>query len=451
MELFHSSPFGGHSGIKRTLRKISGRYYWPTLFPDVTSFVAECSTCQQVKAEHHRQQVDLGRRPPPTEPWEMISLDYAGPFEPCEDSEFKYILLAVDHFTGYLVTVPTTHVDAASTARALVDEVICKYGVPRRILTDQGSAFRNSLMSDLGDALSIKMSTTSAYHPQANGKTERYVGTLKQTLTSILDDFKGNWTLALQPATFAVNASPNSSTALSAYFLNHGRHPRLPRELPLPTEDNSAETAPREAYAYSLAQTLRYTSSIMREMFADQAALTQAQMENITRIPIYKEGDSVWLKDERFDTSIGGFHTAFAHPFKGPYRVLRRIGPATYLIRALRDGEPWGVTITIHGSRLRPDRSAEAPTTSTPAALASADPAMVDPTSLPALEPKSAPEASHSSSAASAAMHHRRKETLWRPNYAENASVPFGPRAASRFSSPPARKRARTTILNSDT
>ncbi len=56
----------------------------------------------------------------------------------------------------------------------------------------------------------------------------------------------------LQPATFAINSTstPSSVTGISAYFLNHGRHPVLPKELPLNLVADAAEHHPREAYAY---------------------------------------------------------------------------------------------------------------------------------------------------------------------------------------------------------
>ncbi len=124
-----------------------------------------------------------------------MSLDYAGSFPATKDvnKKFRYIRLAVDHFTaGYLVTIPTSSNNGATTARAVMDKIICKYGVPRRIHSDRETSFKNTLMADLGLSLGIKLSTTSAFHPQGNGKTERYVGLLKQTIHSILQDHQDN-------------------------------------------------------------------------------------------------------------------------------------------------------------------------------------------------------------------------------------------------------------------
>ncbi len=85
LELFHSSHFGGHSGVKRTLGKLQARYYWPKMYQDVTNHISCCETCQQIKAEHHPTKEHPGIIPFPSEPWELVSLDYAGPFPGTKD------------------------------------------------------------------------------------------------------------------------------------------------------------------------------------------------------------------------------------------------------------------------------------------------------------------------------------------------------------------------------
>ncbi len=75
----------------------------------------------------------------------------------------------------------------------------------------------------------------------------------------------------------------------------------------------------------------------------------QKAEEKLRRLLVYNSGDIVWLRDERFDTRIGGMPRTFAHPFKGPYKVINRIGPATYVIRAVINGEPVGIQKIVHG------------------------------------------------------------------------------------------------------
>jgi transposase InsO family protein len=351
MDLFHSSPFGGHSGIKRTLGKITLRYYWRTIYEDISSYISRCPLCQQAKAERHPSDQRTGRMPPPQEPWETISMDYAGPFPDCDG--FKHILVIVDHFTNFVVTVPTKTYDAGTTARALFDEVICRFGMPRRILTDRARSFDNALQKDLADLLGIRAHLTSAHHPQANGKAERFVGIVKEALKGAIDSYGNHWLLALQPTTFAINASPSALTTFSPFFLNFGRHPVFPGEHLRPlTYDRTAEASAREAYARELASTLHDAYAYVQTLSAESRATLENTNKELARTPVFAPGDLVWLRDPRADTGMGV--PSLVKPYYGPFVVQQRLYQgSTYIIRALRDGQATGVQMTVHAQRLR--------------------------------------------------------------------------------------------------
>lgn len=53
LDEFHSTPMGGHSGIKATLSRISAVFYWPGMHADVKQFVNQCSVCQYNKYSTH--------------------------------------------------------------------------------------------------------------------------------------------------------------------------------------------------------------------------------------------------------------------------------------------------------------------------------------------------------------------------------------------------------------
>ena len=350
LELYHTTPFGGHSGIKHTLRKIASRYYWNTLYNDVTEYVSKCIECQQTKAQRRREEPAKGIPPIPSEPWEMVSMDLAGPF-PGNDS-FLWILLVVDHFTGYLVTVPLIKADGVGIVRAFVDEVICKFGMPLRILSDRGGQFLSKFMEDLTGMLGIKVNATSAYHPQANGKTERYVGMLKTHLTANLGTYDKRWLDALQTATFAVNASPSETTGFSPFYLNFGRHPRLPGEF-LPARYADGGDQRPETYALHLATLVQEAANWVRTNSQNRADQVKTLNEQIKHHLVFSPGDLVWLKDERARLEHHGRLPALAHRYIGPYLVLERISPMAYVIRALHEGETKGLTMTANANHLR--------------------------------------------------------------------------------------------------
>jgi transposase InsO family protein len=462
--LFHSSPFGGHSGITRTLRKISARYYWDCLYEDVVTFVKSCVSCQRAKAEHHVAPQPTSRIPDPTEPWQVVSIDFAGPFEQCE--EFWHILLFVDHFTQYCIGIPTQNTTSGTVMRAFITEVVCRYGMPRHVLTDRGSGFNNAAFSDLSKLLGVQLHMTSARHPQSNGKTERFVGSVKQTITASTHEAEcAHWVDALPPAIFALNTTPSTVTGLSPYFLNHGRHPVLPGDvLDAAIEEGAMEDSPVDAYALALANEVQIGLSQVRLMQSNREEQTRIANEAIPRVTTFSEGDDVWLKDHRSDSRIGSRGLpAFAYPFTGPFRILKRIGPVTYIIRGYKNGEPIGTQRTVHAIRLRPYKGASPQEqklttpeadTANPSDVAQPSPsASISATAAaspaPSAHDENEPDTTMRDSSPAATVRSRHAGR-YRPNYTEiaNTKTPVGvKRPEARYSHPhkdmPPRKRKR--------
>jgi len=438
--LYHSSIVGGHSGVKHTLRKVATRYYWDSLYPDVTAYVAQCTTCQRTKAERHAVQRASVILPAPLEPWELVSLDLAGPLRGARD--FSHVLLAVDHFTGYLVTVPLATIDAPAVARAFVEQVVCRFGMPRRILSDRGSNFTSALFKDLASLLDIKHHFTASHHPQANGKTERFVGILKQTLTANLEDYAGTWLDALQTTTFAINATPNETTTYSPFFRTYGRHPVIPADslqaVTAALEDFSLQHEP-EVYAVHLATLLGEAHAHIRAQTADELERHRHDGDAATRVTVYQEGDLVWLRDPRVGSS-GGL-PALAQPYSGPFMVVRAISPTIYVIQAVKEGASRGGLLTVHSSRLRLRRSGEkdAPTTARDTSAA-----RIEPLAPPSPRRRAAANAPADSPAAAALSRHHAGQ---RVHYGNEQLPPEETRPEGLYSKPgfmPAPQRSRS-------
>jgi transposase InsO family protein len=69
-----------------------------------------------------------------------------------------------------------------TVAEAFFNKWISRFGIPEKIITDQGRQFESQLFTAFNNTLCIHRSCTNPYHPQANGKIERFHRTLKQTI-----------------------------------------------------------------------------------------------------------------------------------------------------------------------------------------------------------------------------------------------------------------------------
>jgi hypothetical protein len=72
----HSSPIGGHSGIRATYQRVKRIFYWPTLKKAVENYVTQCSMCQRAKAEHCHYLRLFAPLPIPIMAWTFISMDF---------------------------------------------------------------------------------------------------------------------------------------------------------------------------------------------------------------------------------------------------------------------------------------------------------------------------------------------------------------------------------------
>ncbi len=161
---------------------------------------------------------------------ELWAMDIMGPL-PVTARGNQYVLVMSDHFTKWVEAVPMANQCADTVARAFVDHVITRHGIPDRILTDQGRNFESDLMKKVMQLLGVKKVRTSPYHPQTDGQVERFNRTLKGILTSYVNDDHNNWDIHLQLALFAYRTSIHRSSGVSPFKAIYGREAVSPLTL----------------------------------------------------------------------------------------------------------------------------------------------------------------------------------------------------------------------------
>jgi transposase InsO family protein len=136
-----------------------------------------------------------------------------------------------DHFTKLVEAVPLANQRADTVAKAFVDEVVTRHGVPRKILTDQGRNFEAELMRQVFHLLGVEKLRTSPYHPQTDGHVERLNRTLKGILTAYVNKDHTDWDVHLPLALFAYRNSVHSSSGVSPFRAVYGREASTPLVL----------------------------------------------------------------------------------------------------------------------------------------------------------------------------------------------------------------------------
>ncbi|KIH57143.1 integrase core domain protein [Ancylostoma duodenale] len=320
---------GGHLGINKTLHKIRSRFYWRKMNHDIASFVRCCPVCQKVKSPSTLiRKEELGRFPTGERPYFRVHSDVIGPMQTCLNGN-SYILIHTCAFTKYITCTAIPNQQTSTVAKAFVNEVVCKFGVPEELISDKGSNYTSQLFNDIAKILGMKHTFTSSYHHQSNGQVERYVKTLTDTLTCFVHESREAWSDFLQLAVFAVNTSRNETTGETPFFLMHGRDPQLISDgvLKCPRKTYFDATS----YKMELIHNLTIAWKINKDRIAKMSEkYKNAYDENAVDRGNLTPGELVLLQNDENIPKL-------CNKWKGPYRVLEVLSPN---ITIQRVGQP---------------------------------------------------------------------------------------------------------------
>lgn len=170
----HNSPLAGHFGRDRTLDLLQRNFWWKGIKSTVSEYTRRCQFCTQSKPDTHATHGRLLPIPPPGGPWERVGMDMITDLPKTKSTKSNCILVFVDHFTKMAHFVPCTKtLHRYDAADLLLNTVVRHHGLPTSIVTDRDPRWLNAFWKHLCARLDIRQSPTTAYHPQADGQTER--------------------------------------------------------------------------------------------------------------------------------------------------------------------------------------------------------------------------------------------------------------------------------------
>ena len=159
----------GHPGTARTKLLARSRVYWPGIDADIEKMVKSCDDCA-VNAKTPIK-CTLQSWSIPEKPWSRIHIDYAGPIK-----SFFYLVI-VDAYSNWPEVFKMTSTTSQRTIDCLED-AFSRHGLCDTIVSDNGPQFTSSQFKEFCEANGIAHIRTAPFHPQSNGRAERFVDVL---------------------------------------------------------------------------------------------------------------------------------------------------------------------------------------------------------------------------------------------------------------------------------
>ena len=164
MKEVHEGICENHSGSRSLVHKlVRAGYYWPTMQKDAEAYVRACDKCQRFNNIIRQPTEELT---PLTASWPFAQwgLDIMGPF-PTAVRQLKFLVVGIDYFTKWVEAEALATITEKNVRSFIWRCIICRFGIPRVFILDNGRQFDNDPFRDFCSQLGIKNHYSSPAHP----------------------------------------------------------------------------------------------------------------------------------------------------------------------------------------------------------------------------------------------------------------------------------------------
>ena len=165
-------------------------------------------------------------------PFAQWGLDIIGPF-PVAAWQLKFLIVDIDYFTRWVEAKVLATITEKNVWSFIWRYIICRYGICRLLISDNGKQFDNKSFRDFCSQLGIKNHYSSLAHPQSNGQVEVANRSLLKIIKTRLEGAKGIWPEELPSILWAYRTTVRTPTGETPFQLAYGNEAVIPTEVEL--------------------------------------------------------------------------------------------------------------------------------------------------------------------------------------------------------------------------
>ncbi|VFQ98159.1 unnamed protein product [Cuscuta campestris] len=336
MEEVHAGICSAHQGAYAVSRKITLQgYFWPTIVKDCTEFLKKCKVCQEFQKVPGRPSTNY--TPISTAiPFPRWGVDLVDAL-PRGTGSVRYVIVAIDYFTKWVEAAPLASITEVQCQKFLAKQVICRFGVPEHIITDNGTQFESKPFNAFLESWGIKHSYASVGYPQTNGQVENANRTIIDGLKRKLEACGGEWAEELPYILWTYRTTPRRATGETPFALCYGFEARAPAEISIATHREELFDPERNKEALAaelhLVHERREAAFIRAEIYRRKV---KSYHDGRVHARGFTEGDWVLRKRSVSRPLEGG---KFAKNYEGPYIIKEVVGPSTFRLQTPSGGD----------------------------------------------------------------------------------------------------------------
>ena len=329
----------GHKGIWATSQTIRERFWWPQMLGDIRWWILTCLLCQL------RQLNKLRIPPVVAEPLSLFTKCYMDTLEMPRSAGFRYLVHGRCSSSAYPEFRKLRRQTGDAIATWIFEDILCRWGALRVIVTDNGPPFLLALDS-LATRYGIRHITICRYNSQAAGVIECKHFDVRESLVKAADGVESRWALTAHSVFWAERVTARRSLGVSPYFLAHGVHPILPLDI----YEASYLLPPPSSTLSTLNLIVRRSRELqkrMEDLEAMRQKIYKSRQDRVKKLEEshartikdydFKRGSLVLVRNTRFDKTLG--HKARMR-YLGPLIILSRNRGGAYIVCEL-DGTVW--------------------------------------------------------------------------------------------------------------
>ena len=320
-DVFHMAhDLSNHGGFHRSYDRLSSSVYIRQLSRRLRSYIMHCPDCQVFQTARHSPYGSLNPIVTPAIPFHTLAMDFV--VELPEIDGHDVLLTMTDKFTKKVLLISGRNTwNAADWANVVIVALLERdWGIPRSFISDRDSKFMSAFWKAIFGKLQVSFLTSTAYHPQTDGQSERTNQTVEIALRYYVSrDI--NWRQALPFISAILNNSTNTATGFSPNELTYGfrvnDNVNLLEDLP-PQDFEKLRLLKREAADEAIS-------------FAN--AMSKHRYDGKHTPLSVKPGDKVYLRLHHGYKIAGEGNHKLHQQRAGPFEVLRKVGNLAYELK----------------------------------------------------------------------------------------------------------------------